>query len=736
MAGIAEVGATKGKKPEKEQSEVTIYFGVFFDGTNNHRLQVLIGKKYRKVKKNKDELSAHEREVAKEFTLDIDTDENYKLKKGYAEELTNKKLRLEEEKKKLQEENKKLESQASQYEDVHNAYTQRINEYSQSGGNNSYAIMRDPDSGKALHYQIINEQIQKNSNKINRINEQIKSINEKLKPKKFTVNLLPSIKYDENNDIQTNDFTNIALLEPFYQAKEGIDKNAPEYAYRIYVSGSGTFRDLENSEVTWWHPIQKWKSIKGAGFGQEETGVVQKVLDAFYAIRAKLSLFTNAKSITLKFDVFGFSRGATAARNFVYNLSKADVKKVLNNDQVIEYKVPFLGIYDTVSSVGVKKKIDIKQLRDSFVNTVGGYVDEQIIDLRKKADGTMTIFSKVKGWCLKQIGHQTKDGWEYEIIDHSNDHQNNVKDLGLYATTEQYKVDKVLHICAADEYRENFALVDIESSINSNGVEIFIPGAHADVGGGYNEDCTEIKLEKAPFFFEPFTNKYSLFQGEFLFKPPLPNFEGGKQSCNNCAQESLRDLGWIDNGNGGRKKLIEEKDDLIYFYSGAKKGYSYVGLHLMSEYANKQDSRKMFSLGEDKFKTGNNNLDAYYNALVKLLEGKSGKRIGITETVKSLQECGIDYSKLRNEYLHFSSNYSRIGGTHVNTPNLYEFDDEHEAYTYRRIIYHGEQNGSTNITDERVEDTTFLNDKKYKRINDINEHNSKLQQARLDYALD
>ena len=47
MAAIAEVGANDAKKPENEQGKVTIYFGIFFDGTNNHRLQVLIGKKYR-----------------------------------------------------------------------------------------------------------------------------------------------------------------------------------------------------------------------------------------------------------------------------------------------------------------------------------------------------------------------------------------------------------------------------------------------------------------------------------------------------------------------------------------------------------------------------------------------------------------------------------------------------------------------------------------------------------------
>ena len=49
--------------PEKESStasqnnDITVIIGIFFDGTNNQRLQVLIGKMYREKKKERKHLN-------------------------------------------------------------------------------------------------------------------------------------------------------------------------------------------------------------------------------------------------------------------------------------------------------------------------------------------------------------------------------------------------------------------------------------------------------------------------------------------------------------------------------------------------------------------------------------------------------------------------------------------------------------------------------------------------------
>lgn len=706
MAGIAEVGAKDGKKPEKEKGDVTIYFGVFFDGTNNHRLQVLIGKKYREKNNSRnDENNKYKNDedaISESFTLDIDTNKNFELEKGYAKALTQKKQKLEEKKEKLQIENERLEHQSKQYEDAHNSYIQRIDEYRQSGGNNSHAIMNDPDSGKSLHYQTIIEQSQKNNDEIEQINKQIEDIENKLNPKYFDDKVIEHAEYDKNDDVQTNGLTNIALLEPFYQAEDGIVEKENEYAYRIYVSGSGTDRDIIDPDN---------ETLKGAGFGQGDTGVIQKVLDAIYAIRLKLTLFNHANSINLKFHVFGFSRGATAARNFVYNLSKADNKenlqKILNNDRVNLYEVPFLGIYDTVASVGVLGKLDSKQIRDTAINIGGTGIDSGIMKGTELLNSGLDAFHEAKGWLLKTFKCKSDSGWEYKLNDHSAIHQFNVQDLGLYATTESYQVGKVLHICAADEYRENFALVDIKSSIESNGVEMFIPGAHADVGGGYNNTDAKVKLETVPYYISPI-NKSLMLQGEFLY-----NSDGNY----NTAIDSLRELGWIDDGgkneynNKHKRNIIESDHKLVRFYSGAILGYNYIGLHLMEEYANTHGGNVIFKKIDPRFKVPED-LEKYKERLKKglLLKEKGTIDIRATQPVAS---DGLDYPKLRNKYLHFSSNYTRTKGlVHVNTPSLFDVGD---AFEYRRIIYQGvssddKAKGKQNTDDDSELMSKYIND--------------------------
>lgn len=58
------------------------------------------------------------------------------------------------------------------------------------------------------------------------------------------------------------------------------------------------------------------------------------------------------------------------------------------------------------------------------------------------------------------------------------------------------KPEKVVHLTAADEYRKNFALTAIDSSLAAGiGYECQLPGAHSDIGGGYSE----VKVEERTF---------------------------------------------------------------------------------------------------------------------------------------------------------------------------------------------------------------------------------------------
>ena len=55
---------------------------------------------------------------------------------------------------------------------------------------------------------------------------------------------------------------------------------------------------------------------------------------------------------------------------------------------------------------------------------------------------------------------------------------------------------KVMHLAAANEYRENFSLTDITSSLQAGvGYELVLPGVHSNIGGSYGEITNEEERE-------------------------------------------------------------------------------------------------------------------------------------------------------------------------------------------------------------------------------------------------
>lgn len=127
-------------------------------------------------------------------------------------------------------------------------------------------------------------------------------------------------------------------------------------------------------------------------------------------------------------DLFGFSRGATAARSFLNQL----LKHFGNNDNTfcgIPLRVRFMGLFDTVASVG---------LADPYP--------------------------------LPVDGHQ---GWGDAPL------------LKIPPCVEQ-----CVHFVAAHENRNSFPvdLVLDHGSYPANCLEIVYPGMHSDVGGGYGEN--------------------------------------------------------------------------------------------------------------------------------------------------------------------------------------------------------------------------------------------------------
>lgn len=195
---------------------------------------------------------------------------------------------------------------------------------------------------------------------------------------KFGANDLPIIPLDdisayllteyELKDISTrgSGYSNVAILHSVYQVMSDEQFNEKQkaydiYRYNIYVEGAGTYADNDGSDMI------------GSGFGTGSTGVVALVSKAVAMVNTVIQAFKVYRP-ELHFDVFGFSRGATCARLFAFLVAKGDNEEFKAESQFKDYYasplykdgklhflegeefsnkcVDFLGIYDTVSSIG------------------------------------------------------------------------------------------------------------------------------------------------------------------------------------------------------------------------------------------------------------------------------------------------------------------------------------------------------------------------------------------------
>jgi Uncharacterized alpha/beta hydrolase domain (DUF2235) len=231
-------------------------------------------------------------------------------------------------------------------------------------------------------------------------------------------------------------YSNVAILH--FMHKKNI---AGERIASVYIEGIGTTNDDDDD-------------TPGSGFGSGPTGIVDRVSDGINRLAAKVNKLYDKPNKDeyieeLTVCVFGFSRGAAAARHFIAR--RFTSRKRINNlcDRLgvkpAVVTIKFAGLFDSVSSF-----------------------DENQYKLGDLAG--------------KVVGH----GW-----DSDKNFLNDVSELHLTLDDDD-KLLKVVHLAAADEYRLNFSLTTIGSAVHKGtGVEILLPGAHSDIGGGYAQHVTE-----------------------------------------------------------------------------------------------------------------------------------------------------------------------------------------------------------------------------------------------------
>lgn len=275
----------------------------------------------------------------------------------------------------------------------------------------------------------------------------------------------------EDESSYENDLSNPAILFKNYLTDEENEKHP---IFKIYTEGIGTLTAPdEKGELN--DKDYKDDNTVGYAIGTrslfENTGIKAKVRSAVEAMAKKIIEVMNYntdKAIgTITIDVFGFSRGAAAARNFVHEIT-------------------YPSYY---ASAGIKS---------AYCDQHGYAVSQEYFERKKPLPTNGHLGYLLTGANQKFDKLDIRFAGIYDTVPHHGAKQaNDIEDLGLNSIN---KAQYVVHLVAADEHRGNFNLAKISSvtktspdSGKKGGIELYLPGVHCDVGGSYIEGMPENK---------------------------------------------------------------------------------------------------------------------------------------------------------------------------------------------------------------------------------------------------
>jgi len=392
-------------------------------------------------------------------------------------------------------------------------------------------------------------------------------------------------KSDSDYESYEQFYSNVATLYFMHDIKAG-----GEPIVSVYMEGIGTSNDGPDD-------------TSGGGFGAGPTGIVARVnrgiSDISTAVRKKLQKAGKGFFLEeLTVYAFGFSRGAAAARHFCARRvqlrgGRNSLCRELNvEDKVVKLK--FVGLYDTVSSY-----------------------DPSGEETPAEPSNTSYIAKAARHLPFRQGDAAFRD------------------DVGeLHLKMDDPTLERVVHLMAADEYRLNFSLTTIASALQQGkGFELKLPGAHSDIGGGYQRVLAEERT----------------YGWDFPLK--VVNF--------------FKDRGWYGPGQlvnsvryvgGGDSTPPHPVNIAIGRRPKLSSAYQYVGLSIMLKLAEKANSGMKFhspNEGEQrqiKYLIPDN---SFLGQIKNHLQGYAVANFGAGHTLVAPMPAPA-YQTLRQNYLHLS----------------------------------------------------------------------------------
>ncbi|MDO6811016.1 DUF2235 domain-containing protein [Zobellia galactanivorans] len=400
--------------------------------------------------------------------------------------------------------------------------------------------------------------------------------------------------YKKRTGSYENDLSNVARLEQFY---EDTDKGK-NYFEKVYIEGIGT-TDYEDDDIPGMATGMSalWKFYN--------TGIRDKVKKGCERC-AELISDKGTKNINhLTIDVFGFSRGAAAARNFLYEIhkKKGDFKEV-------------------VASPGTTSMITYTT---ETYEADGGLLGERLVKNNIRVKNATIRFA----------------GLFDSVASHGLIQSNDVKDLGLDAVKH---AQHTFHLVAADEHRFKFSLTDISSAIaRGKGVEKYLPGVHSDVGGCYEHNKPEKNILLN--FATSISSSQKRFQKDYRYLIE----QGWYTKEQLTIQEEILDLTTMLGINDDSFKMLYGNREKI------SNKYSYIPLHFMGKQLFDKKVFKEDNLTQlkKKFKFSDDPVLAMAEIRLREYVFEGGKPLDFYGNALDRQIL----LSLRNKYFHFSSQY-------------------------------------------------------------------------------
>lgn len=491
--------------------------------------------------------------------------------------------------------------------------------------------------------------------------KELESVNEKIDKFQVETKINTNAMYADSE----NGYSNVAILHSLVKYQFNTSDNL---YHNLYIEGSGA-NDIQTSHgYTWLEG-----NINGLGFGLGNTGVtalVSKAIKHIYSyLKSNISILSDQTKY--HFYVFGFSRGSTCARLFA-ELATRDIGKKLKREKEFGQ--------DTSKA---KSLYDEKNERLPFMETEflikdgnGVYIERKnvTVDFLGIYDTVASIgFLKQKDGWTNALSLAYRGFWWNNY--HGNFHYMNAHDYGLYSPHND-RVLHTCHICAADEFRENFALVNLGKSMPKNAMEIIIPGCHSDVGGGYvtKTDMDIVLYKFVPRKLEHFIKSNKLFEilGFFYLKSKdrakmflnNPMDKAGQKET--LSPNTLATLGWVgkewfDNSLGNNMDLapdgkpytlrVADWPNEIKFKRYALGGYGNIPLNMMKNCVETCGIDWLFKEKTDPYCIPED-LKTLGDSMISKVAKPAGQRVWL---MPNGGYSGSVYRKLRLKYLHFTS---------------------------------------------------------------------------------